>query len=221
VFSQTLIDPDSDIKPVVGLHFAGEDTYGVECKIQNVFDRLNLTILCDGAYGSVFDWLFGAVTEGEQAGAPFRPLSPPARPVAIPFSPLTFARKERGLARARSLHSGISRDMQKRLMTSRRGRVITDFVAQNRAELLSLFARDGDVRRAALAAIGPLVAGAKTTTDVLERRVTVGDMERLEKLGKELTRKGGPKVRSALRRLRALKPSAEGDSLAKVLKIKL
>ena len=45
VFSQTPISPDSDIKPVVGLHFAGTGTKGLACKIQNVFSALNLTTL--------------------------------------------------------------------------------------------------------------------------------------------------------------------------------
>jgi len=111
--------------------------------------------------------------------------------------------------------------MQKRLMTSERGRIITDFVDQNRAELLTLFAKDGDVRRATLAAIRPLVAGATTTTDVLERKVTAEDLERLKKLGRELSRKGGPRLQEALERLMALKPEAEGESLARALKIEL
>lgn len=45
VFSQTPISLDSDIKPVVGLHFAGNGTAGVACKIQNVFSALELTTL--------------------------------------------------------------------------------------------------------------------------------------------------------------------------------
>ena len=38
VFSQTPIPNAPDIKPGVGLHFAGSDTHGIACKIQNVFD---------------------------------------------------------------------------------------------------------------------------------------------------------------------------------------
>jgi hypothetical protein len=221
VFSQSPIAEDSDIKPAVGLHFAGGGTHGIECKIQNVFSRLDLTTLCDGAYSSVADSLFESGTEGLEAEAIFGALSALAARSATWFSPLTFVRRERGTSRVRSPFSGISRDVQQRLVTSDRGRVITRFVDQNRAELLTLFAKDGDVRRATLAAIRPLVAGATTTTDVLERKVTAKDLERLEKLGRELARKGGPRLREGLERLQALRPEADGESLASALKIEL
>jgi hypothetical protein len=220
VFSQTPI-PDTDgIKPVVGLHFAGGGTHGIECKIQTVFNRLDLTTLCDGACAAFSESLFGAEMEGEvseEAEARLRTVSA----LATRIGPLAFVRKERSKYRARSFYSGISRDIQKRLMTSERGRVITDFVDQNRAELLTLLTTDGDIRRATVAAIRPLVAGATTTTDVLERAVTAEDLERLEKLGRELARKGGPRLQEALERLMALRPEAEGESLARILKIEL
>ena len=42
VFSQTPIDDDSEIKPAVGLHFAGASTYGIVCKIQMCLTRWTL-----------------------------------------------------------------------------------------------------------------------------------------------------------------------------------
>ncbi len=224
VFSQTPISEESEIKPVVGLHFAGGGTYGIECKIQTVFNRLDLTTLCDGAFTSVSDSLFEAETETDvmeetetRLGTDF----PVARCGITRFSPVPFVKRERGKYRSRRFHSGISRDMQKRLMASELGRAITDFVDQNRAELLSLFAKDGDVRRATVAAMRPLVAGATTTTDVLERKITAGDLERLEKLSRELSRKGGRRLRAAVKRLMTLRPKEEGASLARILKIEL
>lgn len=221
VFSQTPIPDAGTIKPVVGLHFAGNGVQGIACKIQTVFDRLDLTTLCDGAYPSVAESLFETGTESEEAEEYLRTGSALASRTATRFSPLTFVRKERDKYRERRFYAGISRDIQKRLMTSERGRVITDFVDQNRAELLTLFAKDGDVRRATLAGIKPLVSGTTTTSEVFERQVTAGDLDRLERLGRELARKGGPGLQESLKKLMELRPKGEGESLAKILKIKL
>ena len=62
--------PDSDrtgfdIKPVVGLHHSGAATYGIGCKIQNVFAKLDLTTLCAGAFAAFLDALFDAEEEGD------------------------------------------------------------------------------------------------------------------------------------------------------------
>ena len=225
VFSQTPISEDSDIKPVVGLHFAGGGTHGIECKIQNVFSRLDLTTLCAGAFSAFLDALFEAETEGEvseEAEIRLRTLSALATRTPARISPLPFVRKERNKYRARSFYSGISRDVQRRLIASRRGRVITDLVDRNRAELLTLLAKDGDVRRATVAALRPLLAGATTTTDVLERGLTAEDLDRLDKLMREVSRKSGPKLEKALKVLMALRPRvAEGKSMANILRMRL
>jgi hypothetical protein len=110
--------------------------------------------------------------------------------------------------------------MQKRLTTCERGKLITNFVDVNRAELLTMFAKDGDVRRSILAAIKPLVAGAMTTSEVLEREVTKEDLERLERLGKELARRGGPRLQEGLEELRRLKPEA-GVTMGRALELEL
>jgi hypothetical protein len=202
------------------MHIAGGSTFGIGCWIQNVFAQLNLTTLCAGAFSSVSDSLFEAELETEEAEARLGMLSALSIRTATRFSPMTFARREREMLRVRRPYAGISRDMQKRLKTSERGRVITDFVDHRRAELLTLFAKDGDVRRATLAAIRPLVANAATTTEVLGRKVTGQDLERLEMLGKELMRKGDPKLQESLKKLMTLKPK-EGVTLAEALEIDL
>lgn len=231
VFSQTPVGDGSDVKPVVGLHFAGSGTSGIECKIQTVFDRLNLTTLCAGAFASFLDSLFEAETEGrvsEESEEGLRSVSALAgpgttsiTPIPIPRFPfpLPFTRKDRIPAAARRPFAGISRDVQARLQGSRRGRVVTDFVDSNRAELLALAARDGDVRRATVAALRPLVAGTTTTTDVLTRVLTARDLHRLEKLAGELIGKGSPKLQAAAKPVVALRRKAEGKSIAEVLGI--
>lgn len=224
VFSQTPISEDSDIKPVVGLHFAGGGTHGIECKIQNVFDRLDLTTLCAGAFSAFLDALFEAETEGEvseEAEARLRAISALATRAPGRISPLPFVKKDRSKFRARSFYSGISRDIQKRLVTSSRGRVLSDFVSQNRAQLLTLLAKDGDIRRATVAAFRPILAGATTTTDVLDRAFTPEDLKRLDKLAREISRKSDRKFQTALKVLMSLRRRAEGKTFAEILQIKL
>jgi hypothetical protein len=220
VFSQTPIPDDADIKPVIGLLFAGNGTYSIVCSIQRVFDRLELTTLCDGAFAAVADSLFESGMASAEVQAQLQAGAALASRTATHFTPQSFARKERGRLRERRFYAGISRDMQKRLRISERGRLITDFVDQNRAELLTLFAKDGDVRRATVAALRPLVAGALTTTEVLERTLSADDLERLDRLSRELLGKGGPRLQAAVQQLVALRPKAEGLTLACALEIK-
>jgi hypothetical protein len=224
VFSQTPISSGSSIKPVVGLHFAGASTYGVGCKIQNVFDQLDLTTLCAGAFAAFLDSLFEAEAVGEvskEAEARLGLVSSLAARAKISLAPPSFVRRERNNYRSRSLYYGISRDVQKRLSASRAGRAVTDFVDSQRAELLTLLAKDGDVRRATIAALRPLVMGATTTTDVLERVFTDKDLKRMDKLAREITAKASPELQETLKPLLALRGKAEGKSMARLLGLKL
>lgn len=224
VFSQTPISGDSDIKPVVGLHFAGGGTHGIECKIQNVFDRLDLTTLCAGAFSAFLDALFEAETEGgvsEEVEARLRVLSSLAARAPRRIIPPPFVKKDRSKFRARSFYYGISRDIQKRLLTSKRGRVLTDFVSKNRAQLLTLLAKDGDIRRATVDALRPILVGATTTTDVLDRAFTQEDLKRLDKLAREIHSKCDRNFQTALKVLISLRSKAEGKTLAEILQIKL
>jgi hypothetical protein len=68
---------------------------------------------------------------------------------------------------------------------------IVSLVDRYRAQLAPLLVFDGDVRRATVVAVKPLVAGATTTTDVLERVLTEEDLQRLDKLAQEVSRKSG------------------------------
>ncbi|MCD4724661.1 MAG: hypothetical protein K8R63_07435, partial [Bacteroidales bacterium] len=96
-----------------------------------------------------------------------------------------------------------------------------NFVDSNRAMLLDLIARDGDVRRATVSALRPILAGAETTTDVLGRVLMKNDLIRLKKLAKEVSRKGDRKLQIAMKPIIALSTKAEGKSLADILQIKL
>jgi hypothetical protein len=106
-----------------------------------------------------------------------------------------------------------------RLDTTRRGRLVTSFVDDHRAELAELLLKDGDIRRAATASLRPLVAGAITTTDVLRRPLTAEDLKRLDALADEVTRRGGDRLAKRLGPVRALARRAEGRTPAQILGI--
>lgn len=206
VFAQDPISAGSAVKPVVGLHFGGPlgGTYGIACKIQNVFAQLDLTNLCAGAFSAFLESLF----EVEAAEEPTLLAPPP------------FVKKERRRRRGRTLHGGIAREIQRRLLTTERGRLLTGLVDVHRAELLTLLATDGDVRRATVAALQPILAGAITTTDVFGRVLSGKDLVRIDKLIAEVSRKAGPKLRGAMKPLVELRQKAEGKSLAQVFGIR-
>ena len=220
VFSQGAINADSDIKPVVGLHFAGGGTHGIECKIQNVFSDLNLTTLCAGAFAAFLDSLFETETEGElseENELRLRTLSCLASRSVTRFTPLSFVRKERCKAATFRFHAGISRELQGRMLATRKGSMVTKFVDNNRAELLGMLSRNGDIRRATVAALRPFVGGATTTTDVLERKFTERDLQRFEKLAREVERRGSKRLKPSLKIIRSLAGRAEGRSIAGIL----
>ena len=222
VFSQEVIDNESGIKPVVGLHFAGAGNFGIACKIENVFSALDLKTLCAGAFAAFFDGLFEAESTGEvseETETGLRAISAlAARRVPRLWAP-RFVRRERRTPG--SLFRGISRELHDRVTTTVRGRTVSKFVHSHRVELLTMLAKDGDIRRATVAAFQPLVAGTTTTTDVLERVLTADDLKALDKLAAEVSRKAGPPLQAGLKILQALKTKAEGKSLAGILGIQL
>lgn len=226
VFSQTPIPSSPTIKPVVGLHFGGPQggTYGIACKIQNVFAQLDLTTICAGAFSAFLDSLFEAETLGEPSEESVEALaavSARAAGEAGRAAPAPFVARERRTHRARRPRTGIARDLQRRLQKSRQGQLVTDLVDRYRADLFTMLASDGDVRRAAVAAIGPIVAGASTTTEVLERVFTEKDLLALDRLAREVSERASPELRKALGPVIALTAKAEGRSIASVLGIRM
>ena len=223
VFSQT--PASGTIKPAVGLHWGGSGVTGVACKIQNVFSALDLTTICAGLFAAFLDSLFETEEEGEvepETEARLRVIAaaaPSAR--ARPVAPLPVTARVRRTAAARRFHAGISRDVQARLETSRRGRVVTGLVETHRAEIANLLLKDGDVRRATAAALRPIVAGATTSTDVLERALTAEDLRRLDVLATEIGRRAGDEFGKRLAAVRRLAKSAEGRTPAEILGIEL
>jgi hypothetical protein len=220
VFSQTPVS--GSVKPAVGLHFGGSGVNGAACKIQNVFAALDLTSFCSGFFVAFIEALFEAESEGEVGGeseTELRAVSAAAARPARGLPPPAAARLRR-LARSRRFHGGIARETQARLATTRRGRVLTGFVDEHRYELTTLLLRDGDLRRATIAALRPIVAGATTTTDVLERAFSAEDLKRLDAVARELSRRGSEEIQESLKPVLALGLRAEGKTAAAILGIK-
>ena len=199
VFRQEPTTEGGTLKPAVGLHFAGGGIYGVACKIGNVFSDLDLTTLCAGAFSSFLDNLtFGsteAETEAEPEGLDLGGLSHGSglsggTPGSLPPR-LTFTRKDRRKLAIRNPNRGLARDVQLRLGGSRTGRKLTTAIDDHRGELLTLLAKDGDVRlRSAIAALRPVLRGAVTTDEVLGRAMTRDDLARFERLADTVKRRG-------------------------------
>ena len=116
-------DPDSVINPAVGLHFGGAEngSYGVACKIQNVFAELDVDVLCAGGFAAFLDAL---AEDGRDFDAAL---------AASLFEP-----RRQSWGTDLRLHKGLARDVQRRLGESQTGRQIVAFVNRHRAELLSM-----------------------------------------------------------------------------------
>lgn len=221
VFSRTPIDEESGIKPGVGLHFAGAGNFGIACKIQNVLAALDLATLSTGAFTAFFDSLSevesdGAVSEESETG--LRNVAAAAARTPAGFSFPAFTRRER--RQVTSFFRGLTGDLYRRIAETEHGRTLGAAAEAHRAELFTLLVRDGDIRRATVMAFRPLLAGATTTSDVLERVLMPRDLANLRKLADELARKASDKMRDRLKVFQTL-GGAAGKNLSQILGIEL
>lgn len=217
-------DPETGIKPAVALHFAGASNFGIACTIANVFQALDLETLSTGAFATFLDGLFEAETEGEvseESEARLRGISALAASRLPRAAPPSFAARERLHARDSSFFHGISQDLRNRLREGDRGRRMADLLERHQAELLQLLSREGDVRRAIVAALRPLLAGCTTTTEVLERMLLPEDVTALTRLAKELERFAQGRLRKSLLMLQDLEGKVEGRTVGDILGIEV
>lgn len=214
-------EPSSgEIKPAVGLHWGGSGANGVACRLENVFSALDLTTICAGLFAALIDGLSETEAEGEAEPATerrIRTLS--ALAPLVPSRPLAWTPRARRRASAWRANAGLGRDVQKRLRASKSGRALTDLVDEHRVQLVHLLLRNGDVRRATVATLRPLVAGATTSTDVLTRTLTAKDLRRLDRLAAEVARHGDERLSKSLAPLQRMTRKAEGRTPAEVLEL--
>ncbi|HEY0285349.1 MAG TPA: hypothetical protein VGC23_08170 [Vicinamibacterales bacterium] len=195
-------DPDSVINPAVGLHFAGADngSYGVACKIQNVFAELDVDVLCAGGFAAFLDAL---AEDGRDFDA--------ALAVSL-FEP----RRQSWPTNLR-LHKGLSRDVQRRLGESRTGRQIVAFVTRHRAELLSMLLTNGDVRRSTVRALRPILRGAVTTDRVFAHVLVPEDLERVALALDTAAKSGSKALATDIRALRRKLDGRVNESAAAII----
>jgi hypothetical protein len=196
-------DPGSVVNPAVGLHFAGADngSYGVACKIQNVFAELDVDVLCAGGFAAFLDALADDGRDFQAALA--ASLFEPRRPQSWP--------------RTLRLHRGFARDVQRRLRDSETGRQIVAFVDRHRAELLSLLLTRGEVRRSAVAALRPVLRGATTTDRLFAHVLGADDQARFALALDTAADSGSKKLAADIRRLRRKLDGRVDESIGAII----
>ena len=190
-------DPDSIIEPAVGLGFAQMGPSGVACKIHNVFDAMDLDVLCASGYPAYLDGM--AAGQSEDIRAP------------------RFTGGERAKRATRRSRYGLARSVERQISSSSEGKKMIEFLSRHRHDLLMQIIRPGDLRRLATAALEPVLTGALTSSDVLSYRLDKEDVKRIERVGAELRRQGMDAVYDDFRKLALTDPSVEGKSVADVL----
>jgi hypothetical protein len=202
----------------VGLLFGGgtgvNNPWYWACNIVTVFESLDLSPLCPAACSAFINALARERTGGGES------VQFVTGDSGGSLSPGVFTTKERRMRRSWQLNSGLANDLRKRVLTSQRGRGLMKFIDLHRNELSRLIMRDGDTRRALIAALRPIFRGAITTTDVLEHRMTEDDIARLDKLGAVVAGKGSDPMRESLKVLQGLLGKGKGRTVAEILKIK-
>lgn len=192
-------DPDSVIDPAVGLIFATTGSAGVACKIQNVFDALDLDVLCASGYPAYLD----GIAEGAD----------PDPGVAA----TRFTEAERRTRAAGRRKAGLARDVQRRLRASVAGQAMVDFLDMHRHEILMALIRNGDVRRAVTAALEPLLRTALTSKDVLAHRLDEEDVKRIGRVADCVSAEGSKALQRDFARLKLTRPGVTAQTVATVL----
>lgn len=198
---------DPNTNSAVGLHFggggSGASNWSMACRIGNVFAALNLDVLCSGGFSAFLDALSAADTD------------PPMQVIESTL----FNTPERHARNFRRLQGGLARDVQNRLRCSELGRQVISFVDRYRAELLTMLVRDGDVRRATISTLRPLLKGSITTDDVLLRKLCSADIERIERLIKAIEKQASKPLLIALKALPFFATNIFDKSLAEILNL--
>ena len=191
---------DSVIQPAIGLVFAQSDGRGVACKIQTVFNDLDLDVICASGYPAYLD----GIAAGDEAPG-------------IAATRLTSA--ERNRRAGRLLTAGLARSVERRLLETGPGRNLSDLVRTHRHDIFLRLLRSGDFRRAATDALMPVLRGARTSDDVFSRTLTKKDAERIQSFLKIARREGLKDLEKAVEDLPISRKSAIGKRVGTLLKL--
>lgn len=192
-------EQDAVIHPAIGLNFAIADGRSVACKIQYVFNELDLDVLCASGYPAYLD----GIAEGAE---------PDPRIAAT-----RFTGSERRTRAAGRRKAGLARDVQRRLRASQAGQTLVNFLNIHRHEILTMLIRGGDVRRATTAALEPLLLGAFTSKDVLNYCLDQEDVKRIGLIADCLQTEGSKTLQRDFACLALTQKDIAGKTVAKVL----
>lgn len=183
-------EEDVTLPRATGLVWAQADNNGIACKIERVFQALDLDVLCSSGYPSYLDGLAEDTSE------------PPGT---------RFTLAERARASARMATSGLARSVDERLRACTAGVELSDLVRDFRHPILQGLIRQGDLRRAATRALLPVLRNARTSDDVFAHVMTDADADNVLRLLDVLHREGQDEL---ARRLGAM-PLADKKSVGK------
>jgi hypothetical protein len=202
-------------KRVVGLLWGGNppDRNGFAHQTQDVFADLNLKTVCAGAFEELIDSLFAGPSEMATAGS--------AVPEPIPGREARdYGRREAPRGPQRWVwpgrrRVGFARGIEKRLARTERGQKIANAVHQHRTGLVQLML-DPELRRAASAALEPMVSDTWSADEVFERTLTADDIGRIRRL-QTVAREHGRGLDALFQMADELLDRAEGRRLADLL----
>lgn len=193
-------EPDAVIHPAIGLNFASVGERGVACKIQNVFNELNLDVLCASGYPAYLDSIAADVTEPDRLQVATR-----------------FTRAERKTRAATRVTAGLARDVEHRLKASAKGQDVVDFVRRFRHPIFAQLIRQSDLRRAMTEALRPVLSSARTSDDVLDYEMGQDDLDRINRVMMILKREGMDDIAKAIKNLAFTSKNAKGMCLLTLL----
>ncbi|MCV3272689.1 S1 family peptidase [Roseobacter sinensis] len=191
-------EEDVTLPRATGLVWAQADNWGIACKINRVFEALDLDVLCSSGYPSYLDGLANDVSE-------------PAGP--------RFTLSERARASAGMVTSGLARSVDKRLRGSTAGAKLSDLVRDFRHPILQGLIGQCDLRRAATRALLPLLGGARTSDDVFGHVMTDEDTTNIARLLDVLDREGHGDLARRLSTIPIAGKEAIGKSVGTLLGI--
>jgi hypothetical protein len=176
-------------KRVVGLLWGGipDEFNAFGHPINDVFADLNLKTVCAGIIEEILD-------------------------------SIVFSAPEFGIsvdAEGQRLRKGFAREIEKRFLEHRIGKQIHDHLHRNRADIVQ-FLMTGDGRRAAVAAIRPILARKVTTDELLDHALTQEDVENFARLIRT-AQKLRPRMKVAFQLAETLVKRAKGRTIASLL----
>lgn len=209
VFASAPLLDGSGIRPVVGLHFAGDPASGtgVACKIQNVFSEMQLEPVHEGALRHFIEWVLDlARHQAAERG----------KNESVEADVLSFTGPSRRNAwRANEIYEEIAQVHARSATNS-----LLRAMARHRSHLLTRLVHDRDVQRRAIDALLPLVS-LPAGTDMMTRVFDRDDVRNLQFLIDELLRMAIPSVEASLNAIRPAVEESVGRTLADVLSVEV